>query len=136
MRNDKTARYENNISRYIKSIIWGAFFGSIISALLLFAVTAMLTKIGFISENVISVLTLMISCLGVFFGSFIGAKLSKEKGLLVGAFVGIFMFIILLVVSFLIIRETITRLSITKSLIMIITGAIGGIIGVNKRTKI
>lgn len=136
MRNDKTIRHENNVSRYIKSIIWGTLFGSIISALLLFAVTVFLAKTGFISENVISVLTLMISCLGVFFGSFIGARISKEKGLLIGMFVGLFMFIILLVVSFLIIREPISKLSLTKSLIMIITGAIGGIIGVNKRTKI
>ncbi|MGN0517583.1 MAG: TIGR04086 family membrane protein [Acutalibacteraceae bacterium] len=136
MRNDKTLRHENNVSRYIKSIIWGTLFGSIFSALLLFAVTALLAKTGFISENVINVLTLMISCLGVLFGSFVGARISKEKGLLIGMFVGLFMFIILLVVSFLIIREPISKLSLTKSLIMIITGAIGGIIGVNKRAKV
>lgn len=123
---------EKTASKFIKSIIWGVVSGSIICTVLLFASAFLFVKIGYIPENVMSTFTIIIACIGVFFGGYIAAKISKEKGLITGMAVGLLLFIIVAVVSASVISEPFTVATLTKSLIFIIAGAIGGFTGVYK----
>lgn len=123
---------EKTASKFVKSIIWGVFLGSVICTALLFASAFLFVKIGYIPENVMSTFTIIIACIGVFFGGYIAAKISKEKGLITGMAVGLLLFIIVAVVSASVISEPFTVATLTKSLIFIIAGAIGGFTGVYK----
>lgn len=132
MRRRRVTYSDKPASKFAKSIIWGTFSGSIICTILLFAAAFLFTKIGYIPDNMMSTVTVIITCIGVFFGGYIAAKISKQKGLLVGFMVGILIFLIITAISVIVIKQPVTLSVLTKAVIIIVTGAIGGLLGVSQ----
>lgn len=97
--------------------------------ILLFTFILTYTKL---SENLIPVINSIIMILGITSGSiFISRKIDK-KGWLSGGLIGILYFFLILLLSTIFIKDfTIDKYSLIKGLIAVITGCIGGMIGIN-----
>lgn len=70
-----------------------------------------------------------------YFGGFIGARINKSKGMIVGALCGSIVFILMLIIGFCTNNAEITYMLIIKAIALILPAVIGGIKGVNKKEK-
>ncbi len=122
-------------TRYISSILFSTLLAAIVCAFL-YVITALLfTKLHSLPYVVISQLSFILSAIAALIGGIISAKFSKSKGLITGTFTGFLLFVIIFVVYYIILRESFTTVSLIRALALVLSGAIGGIIGVNKKRK-
>lgn len=126
----KDATKENSSNGFVK-IIKGSVLAILISIVLLFIASALLTYTN-IKETTIPVIIIVISAISIFIGSLISSIHIKKKGIINGALVGA----IYIITIYLFSSIAITGFNLNiKSLIMliasIVAGIIGGIVGVN-----
>ncbi len=114
----------------------------IIGILISFAVTALMLLVMslfmyFTDANADTVSTLSAICLAVgsFFGSLFTAKIKKSQGLLTGLILSFIYFIIILVISMILGGKAFSITSLLHAVIMLLSGGIGGILGVNSKQK-
>ena len=120
----------------IKAIIVALLLMSIISAFLLLIASLIIAKAGVLPGNFAGLLTTVIACVSVFSGSYLVTFRMKEQGLFYGfAAASAFVFLILMV-SLVVYRNTFDFSSIWKLFAILITGAIGGVLGVNRKNKV
>ena len=132
----KSTRNKNNTENFVKSIIIGSFLGIILCIALLFLSAFVLTKSSNIPHLAVSPLVMMIAGCGAFAGGYIGARILKQNGMLCGMVCGFVMFVILFIAGLVTVRESLSLTTLIRLLLMLLTGAVGGILGVNKRKKI
>ena len=118
---------QNNILRIIKGVLISIIISVI--GLLIFAIV--LTKSN-ISESIIPVTIIIISNLSILIGSIICNKKIEKNGIGYGMLVGLVYLIIIYLISSITIKSFSFNLkSVIMILCSIISGTIGGIIGVN-----
>ena len=76
---------------------------------------------------------LIIGSLGSMAAGFSCSLMSREKGFFYGILCGMLLFIILFIVSLLVWRQKLEFYALVKLLTMLLSGAIGGILGVNSQ---
>lgn len=124
------------LNKSVKGIIVGGI-SELVACILLFLITAFaLTKAGYIPDNFISTLTTVLSALSSFIGGFIAGRLVKKSGLLTGAVTGFILLFVQLLISLISGELAPSLMIIIKAAALILSGAIGGIVGVNKKEKI
>lgn len=120
-------------AKRIKPFIISAVFGSAVTIILLLIFALIISKIdaplGII--GVLSSVALGIGCIAA--GITIG-KIFRKNGLFLGGFIGIVIFAICFLVS-LIIGDGYSAFAVIKLIISICAGAIGGVAGVNSKSK-
>lgn len=121
-----------DINKSVRGIIIGGLSSVAACAALYLIAAFIITKSGQIPLGVISTLTTILSGLSCFIGGFISGKIVKKSGILTGAAAGFTLLLIQLIYS--LISESLNPsvLLIIKSAVLLLSGAIGGIIGVNK----
>lgn len=124
-----------DMSKYIRqTLISTAFCGVvlIVSALLL-----SLAVCNFdLPDMVINVLAILSSCMGGLAGGYINGRLIKQKGLLVGAVCGIILALVLFLFKAAFESPVPSSFTMIKMSGIILCSAFGGILGVNKRSKV
>lgn len=99
--------------------------------ILFFCTTALIvSKINFSYDILSSAITVILGITS-FFNGFILSKLFKENGLFWGIFAGIATIIILIVFALIFDTLSFSTTFFTKIIVILCSGAIGGIIGVN-----
>lgn len=93
-----------------------------------------MTKID-VPKSITQVLSIAALALGAYFGGFICAKKYRKNGLLRGAACGLLVFIAVMIIGSLFAGSVINISSTAKLLIVIVTGAVGGAIGVNSKRR-
>ncbi len=121
---------EKSLKKLAVSSSVGAGIGIAVSSVLIIALAAVLA-IGNIPAMLISPLTSVILAMGAFCGGFLGAKLSGENGLFCGAISGIIFFLVAWALGGVFEIAGFGISAVIKSAMLIISGAFGGIIGVN-----
>ena len=123
------------IGRSVKSIVLGTAIGGVVCilCLVLFALLFVISKR--IPQTMIQPLILVACAVGAFIGGYITVRIIRTKGLLFGILSGLLLFAIVCLVSVIAIRTPFSTYALIKGIIMMLMGAIGGIIGVNKRSK-
>ncbi len=120
---------ESNIKKIIKGSI--VSIGITLIALVLFACFLTYTSL---SENTIPAVTIVITIISILIGSSLCMVTVKRNGIVNGAFIGLIYILVIYLLSSIIEGEFSLN---TYSIIMIIgsifSGALGGIIGVNKK---
>jgi putative membrane protein (TIGR04086 family) len=86
-----------------------------------------------IPAQAVFLFSLTSAVIGAFLGSYVAVRINKEKGMICGMSIGFGIFFILLLVSVSVASEPFTLVSLIKLFSMMLSGAVGGIIGVNKR---
>ncbi len=122
---------EINFAKLAKSSAIGAGIGIIFSSIVMFLMAAILS-IGNIPFIVIPPMAIFTLILGGFCGGLAAAKLSCEKGLLCGAISGVIFFLIAWIFGGILSIGDFSLAAIIKAIVIIISGAFGGVIGVNK----
>lgn len=124
------------LNKSIKGIIIGSI-AEIVACILLFLLTAfVLTKAGYIPDSFISTVTTVLSTLSCLAGGFVSGRIVRKSGILIGSATGFILFFVQLLISLISGRLSPTVLILIKAAAMILGGAIGGIVGVNKKEKI
>lgn len=103
----------------------------------LLAVSALVvSKTGALPRGSLLLLTTILTALASFAGGLFLSLLFKEKGLLLGLLCGAVLSLGIALVSVLAYGNDFTAASVAKLLAILTAGAIGGILGVNRRKKI
>lgn len=127
---------ENPILEAIRAIVIGSVVGALLSAILLGLAALGFVSAGNIPQNVISPMMLALSVLGAFTAGFVTAKVSHKRGLAYGAISGLLLFILYLVSGLAASNEPVSFTAGMRMIVMILSGAIGGLLGVNKKSKV
>lgn len=123
------------MNRY-KSILIGTLleYGLTLIFLLIFSVLLVKTNIR---ESVMDIVIKTVSVLSIFTGSVVANLKTRKNGVLNGAIIGVIYIISLyLISSFLNDNFSINMTAFAIGLLCLLTGAIGGLIGVNLNRKI
>lgn len=132
MRYDKS---ENNLTKAVKAILSGTIMGTFFSILTLVISSFLFVKSQNISATVITPLIMFAIALGAFISGYITARIIKSNGLFWGMIAGFVMFSVVFIAGLMISNGEISTLVLVKLTLMLLMGAIGGIAGVNKKSK-
>lgn len=115
---------------YLISSIIGIFV--LVCSLLAFAAVCLYADLV---ESFSSPLASVSAGLGAFAAGFLSSKKIGSGGIINGAMCALLIFALILIVSAIIMPQTISVMSLYHGIIMILSGAIGGIIGANTSSK-
>ena len=135
MEKDNIITEESELKKNSVRIIKGSIFAIITSAILLliFAVLLCYTNL---SESTMLPVILVITGISILIGSMMSTRKIRKNGILNGGMVGLIYIIILYLISSLFLAGfSLTFNSFIMLVVGIITGMIGGIIGVNTNRK-
>ena len=120
---------KSNLIRILK----GSAFSIVITLVLLFIYSALLTYTS-LNENTMPVFVIAITAISILAGSLISSINIKKNGLTNGAMVGLIYILVIYLLSSIIGQNfSLNMYSIIMFVASVIAGAIGGIIGVNKK---
>lgn len=119
----------------LKALMVGLVSGMLVCTLFLILFASVFVKLGSIPQNLINVFALISATLGAFVAGYITLSIFKEKGLYFGAACGSLVFLIFKVSGFLISGENISSFTFIKLLLLTFFGALGGVLGTNKKRR-
>lgn len=118
----------------LRSVVLGTAAGALmcIVCFIIFALLFVFAKT--IPLTMIQPLVMLACALGAFVGGYVTIRLFRMQGMLFGILSGLLLFVLVWIVSAIAIREPLTLQALIKALLMILMGAVGGILGVNKKS--
>ncbi len=125
---------ERSFSYYLKPIIFGVLVSVILTAVLLLVFSLILTKIDF-SLSAINPVMIALCGISVFAGSFIVSRTVRQRGLFLGLCIGLLYFILMLILSASVSPMGLGLDAVWKFLSSVISGILGGILGVNSNKR-
>ncbi|MDR3179194.1 MAG: TIGR04086 family membrane protein [Oscillospiraceae bacterium] len=135
MKNESLAKQQERFLKTAKPVIIGSLTGIAVCLIMLFIFAFLFVNIRIMPQPAVNSLSILSMISGVFLGSYISARISKEKGFFYGACTGIVLFFMLLLISVTIVCEPFSMLVVIKFFSLLISGILGGIVGVNKRRR-
>ena len=123
------------LMKTIRSLSFGVIAGAVFCALLLVICAFVVVSSEHLPQPLIQPIIVVISAAGAFLCGCVSARISKERGLLYGSFSALLLFLLLYLAGFTAVGEPMTPETLTRGLIMVIAGAIGGVLVVNRRSK-
>ena len=135
MKYDKSMKSESNLSKAVKAVLLGTIIGTFFSILMLVISSFLFVKSQNIPASVITPTTMFIIALSTFISGYVSARILKNNGLFWGMIAGFMMFSVVFIAGLMTFGGEISTLVLVKLTLMLLMGAIGGIAGVNKKTK-
>ena len=123
-----------NIKKIVKSEIFGMAAGIIFTLIFTAFFTAVMVKMERVAYNAVLPFGWGALCIGTFGGGYITARINKSMGMAVGAVCGVGVFLIVLAVGA-ILGSELGIVTLVRAGTAVISGALGGVLGVNKRKK-
>ena len=119
-----------------KAIAIGTILGAISCVLLLMIFSISFVKMKKLPHDIIGIIIIFCAVIGSFFSGYVSLRILRENGLLYGTISGFVLFIILMIASLLVSGGHLTSFTLYKGISMMISGALGGVISVNKRSRV
>ena len=117
----------------IKKVIKGSAFSIIITLIGLLVYSIILSYTS-VSESTIPTIVIIITAISILIGSTISTSYIKKNGIINGMFVGLIYIAIIYLLSSIVTGNFLLNItSIIMIITSVLTGALGGIIGVNKK---
>lgn len=135
MRHDKSNTKETDFTIALKAILFGVAVGAAICAGFLFLFAFLFVAVKSIPQFMIQVIAIICAAIGAFVSGYISIRIYRSKGLIYGAFAGFLLFVLLTLIAFIISRDKFTYITLIRLLTMVFSGAVGGILGVNKKRR-
>lgn len=120
----------------IKAVLLSAGIMALVSGVLLAIAALVISKMGSLPQGSLSIITTVIGCIAVFFGGFFSSLYIREKGILFGVFSGLLFAFCTALVSVLVFQNDFTIGSVGKLAAILLSGSIGGIMGVNRKSRV
>lgn len=135
LKNSKSARQKPVIDA-IRAIVIGTVAGALICAVILGVSALVFVSAENIPQGLLSPLVIAVSVVSAFAAGYIAARISKKRGLLFGAASGMLLFALFLFSGLAVSNKAAEPVqSGIRLLVMILSGAIGGVFAVSKKTK-
>lgn len=115
-------------------VLIGAGIGAVVILLFLILFSLILTIQDFGPSAVVPMSTACVG-LGAFAAGFSASKINGKNGMATGTLSGAVLFVLFLLVSLIISGGAISLISFFRLIIMLLTSAIGGILGINLKRK-
>lgn len=125
-----------NIFSYLRPYVLGVFSAAIVNIAIVALCSFLLETSKVFSEEIVLGVIIGADVVGAFVGGYIAARIKKEKGIVCGAVVGGTLFIIVLIGAMIIGFDEVTYRTVISFGVLLIFGALGGIKGVNRKTRI
>ena len=136
MRHGRAGRKDAQFISSVRVVCWGVAIGAAVTVVLLLLLSYGFVIMKNIPHRAIAPLGIALGAAGAFFGGYASGRISKQKGMLFGVITALALFALLFLFGLILIKEPITTVSFIKMGVMLLLGAVGGILGVNKKTKI
>lgn len=120
----------------IKSILLAVLTMTCTALVLLFLASVIIAKVGTLPDRFAAVLGVLIACLSAFLGAWLLTSRVREQGLLYGFCSAAVFAFLLLMVSLLIYHNSIGFSTFWKLCAILLGGSLGGILGVNRKSKV
>ncbi|MVB12958.1 hypothetical protein CAFE_37110 [Caprobacter fermentans] len=120
----------------VRAIVIGSVAGAFLCAVFLGVLALAFVSAESIPQGLLSPLVIAVSVLSAFAAGYIAAKISKKRGLLFGAAAGMLLFALFLFSGLAISNKaTEPAQSGVRLLVMVLSGSVGGVLSVSKKTK-
>lgn len=133
MKYDKSTNKENDFSNVLKAILFGVSIGATICAGFLFVFAFLFVILKSVPQFLVQAITMFCAAIGAFVSGYITIKIYGSKGIAYGALSGFLLFVLITLIAFIVTRDKFTYITLTRFLIMIFLGAVGGYLGLNKK---
>lgn len=120
----------------VKAVLLSVGIMTAISAALLALIALILSKMGSLPRTLLPIITTVAGCLAVFLGGFFSSMYAREKGILFGMGSGVLFSVCAVLISVLVFQNPFTVSSVGKLAAFLISGSIGGILGVNRKSRV
>ena len=136
MRSGKSSARENTFWNHIRAVCWGSAAGAAVIMLLILLFTAVFAKMRQVPQGAAVPITIAAASLGALVGGYVSGRISQQKGILYGFSSGLLLFALLFLCGVIIVREPLAPAMFIKLGLMLLFGIIGGILGVNRKSKV
>lgn len=126
----------NDNKNMLSSIIIGVIVSVCMIAVMMCIAAVVLLTSSQLPYEYLDYIMLTIDAVAVLLGGYIGARINKSRGLLVGTAIGISVFIVIVICGFSSGSDNLSVLTLIRGVILVIFSAVGGIKGVNVKEKI
>ena len=106
------------------------------ASLVLLSAIAFVCRSGSLPRGSVTIITTIAACAAVFLGGFLSTISVREKGLLIGLGAGAVFLICAGAVSVLVFQVELGPASAGKIAEVLLSGAIGGVLGANRKSKV
>ena len=134
MRRHSNSSEAFNMKSLIRPIGLGVGSGLVLCFILLFIFSFFMSKMD-IADSLISPITIAITVITGFVAGFVCARITRKNGLLLGAICAVILFAVLWLLSLLFLKEGTGLLGIIKCILLLVSGCLGGVMGVNKKER-
>ena len=128
----KKSRELSGIKKKILAVFWGVSGGAIACFLMLLIFSAILS-ISSASSSIAKPIATAVLFLSAFICGYISSRILKEKGILIGAVSGAIYFLLYAIIGLIFGSKSLQAAVSLKFIIAVVSSAIGGVIGVNRR---
>jgi putative membrane protein (TIGR04086 family) len=134
MRAESTGTESANFPKAAMMMLTGVLV-SLATSMIMLLLFALVMTVKNVPQSVVPTLTAASIAIGSFAGGFTGARIHKKSGLLVGIVIGLCMYALLMLAALVLQSKGVDLTTMIKLVVSIISGGIGGIIGVNAHKK-
>lgn len=135
MRYEKTGEAENKWTASLKAILFGFCAGAIVCTVCLLIFAFLFTQAKLLPLSMIRPLVLVACLFASFVGGFCAARKRKMQGMFYGLITALVLFGVLALISAVKTAQPFTFYALVACFSMLLLGAIGGILGVNKKNR-
>lgn len=107
-----------------------------VGGILLSAAALVCSKTGKLPREALPIVTTAVACVSAFLGAFLASMLIREKGALWGLLCGGILLLCMIIVSTAMFQMTFGLSGAGKAAAVLISGSLGGILGVNRKRKV
>ena len=122
------------VKKIVRPIVIGACAGAIACLLMLLVMAA-----GMAAQNIpkaaVTPMAMVAAAFGSFIAGIVSAKISGERGLLYGAGAALLLYVVVIIAGFAVLQDVRGATMLIKLAVMVGSGAVGGIIGVNFKRR-
>ena len=133
MRKEKT-KQDNNKKFFFKALLMGLFWGLVVFAVAMSCFALVMLKADVPKAALFAMSTFAVG-ISAFVSGFASSRVVRKKGAIVGAVGSVPIFLVVFICSLVANGCSISNGLLIKLLIMLICGALGGILAVNMRSK-
>lgn len=121
------------VIKWLRPILIGTIAGAICCLILLMLFAAILTMQDI--QTAVTPMAVIAAAIGAFIGGFVGARSVGSRGLIFGAACGVLLYLVVMIAGFAMLKDIRGWYALLKFVIMTVSAAIGGVIGVNTRKR-
>lgn len=106
-----------------------------VGCLVLLLVFAAILAAQDIPQAAVTPMAVAAAAIGAFVGGFVAARIAKTRGILFGALCGLILYLLVMASGFAVLRDIRGTYAVVKLALMVVSAAVGGILGVNFRRR-